>query len=265
MTKEDIFQKIPKAENLYVAYSMLTRLPYVHCDEESYNDQVFVFFDEADLKNFISEKQKEKIPLMGMKHEQKGLVFLWFQFFSLSVNAVVFISGTERLEMELEEIYPTPDFSKLPPQNRPFLNPALQLCGIYFMQELRRPVQPQERGNIRPLEEELIANIRKSKYLIPFQTQEEDPKKTGIPLLKGKNGDSLQPVFSDTLELGKLFRGKKFKFRVISFEQLGIFLAPQAKAYLLNPGGISLVLEREQLKRMGVVFKENPAKPAEEA
>ena len=201
---------------------------------------------------------------MGMRHEQKGLTFLWFQFYSLSINSVVVTAEGETLEIELSSLSKMPDFSKLPPQNQPVLNPALQLCGLYFMQELRRPVQPQERKNLRALEEELVVNLRKSKYLMPFQTQDDDPKKTGIPLLKAKNGDSLQPIFSDTLELGKLFKGKKYKYRLVPFEQLPVFLAPQAKAFLLNPGGISLPLDREQLKRMGAVFKEEgTAKPAE--
>ena len=49
--------------------------------------------------------------------------------------------------------------SKIEPAKRPLLNPTLELSGIYFMQELRRPVEKDQHGNLRELEEELIVNL----------------------------------------------------------------------------------------------------------
>ena len=45
------------------------------------------------------------------------------------------------------------------------------------MQELRRPVEKEEHKNLRALEEELIANIKKSQFLVAMERSEEEPKK----------------------------------------------------------------------------------------
>lgn len=63
------------------------------------------------------------------------------------------------------------------PAKRPLINPTLQLSGIYFMQELRRPVEKEEHKNLRALEEELIANLKKSHFLVAMERDEENPKK----------------------------------------------------------------------------------------
>ena len=72
------------------------------------------------------------------------------------------------------------------------------------MQELRRPVEKEEHKNLRALEEELIANIKKSQFLVAMERSEEEPKKINIPYLKNKDGQILQPVFSDIMEFEKL-------------------------------------------------------------
>ena len=98
---------------------------------------------------------------------------------------------------------------KMEPAKRPVLNPALQLSGIYFMQELRRPVEKEEHKNLRALEEELIANIKKSQFLVAMERNEEEPKKINIPYLKNKDGQILQPVFSDIMEFEKFAKRQK--------------------------------------------------------
>ena len=96
------------------------------------------------------------------------------------------------------------------------MNPTLELSGIYFMQELRRPVEKEQHGNLRELEEELLVNMRKSQYLVAMEVNEEDPKQIRIPYLKNKNEEILQPVFTDVMELEKFTKGRSFgllKFR----------------------------------------------------
>ena len=110
---------------------------------------------------------------------------------------MIWADGEDRTEVDLTDIARQADFSKLEPAKRPLFNSTLQLSGIYFMQELRRPVKKEERKNMRELEEELIANLVKSDFLIAMDKDPEDPHKVNIPFLKNKEGDVLQPAFSD--------------------------------------------------------------------
>lgn len=245
---EEAVKEIRGRENIYVLYSQVTKLPYVTCGEETYNDQAWFFAEEEGLKEFGKQKLDEKILLMGMKYEKKDFPRMYALLYSIGVNSLIWNRDGEQVEIELEEIVPQPDFSKIPEEKRPLLNSTLQLSGIYFMQELRRPVEKEQHINLRQKEEELLANLKRAEYLVALNPPGEDPKKISIPYLKDKNGKILQPVFTDVMEFEKFGKGKKLRVVKIPFEKLPGILMEQAEAVAVNPMGFNLVLNREQIK-----------------
>ncbi len=252
MTKEMAARELQTSSRLYVAYHTATKLPYVTCDEESYNDQVWIFASEEGLKKFAQEKFKEKILLAGTRFEKKDLNRLYATLYAIDANAIVYVKGDEQVEVELTAVARQADFSKMEESHRPLFNPALQLCGIYFMQELRRPREKDEpRPNLRAQEEELIANLRKAQFLVPMEVSPEDAKKISVPYLKNKNGDILQPAFTDVLELERFTRGKKLRAAKVTFDKLPGLLIEQAKALVINPMGFNLILDRDMLGKIG--------------
>ena len=118
------------------------------------------------------------------------------------------------------------------------------------MQELRRPVVKEEHKNLRELEEELIVNLKKSQFLVAMEVDKENPKKINVPYLKNKEGQILQPVFSDVMEYEKFARGKKFRLAKIPFAKLPEILNTQAEAMVFNPLGFNLILNKEQFKKI---------------
>ena len=224
--------------------------PYVTCDEESFNDQAWVFSTEEGIKEFGKKKLEDKILLMGMKYEKKYFPRFYGTLYAIGVNTVIWADGEDRTEVDLTDIAKQADLSKLEPAKRPLFNSTLQLSGIYFMQELRRPVKKEERKNMRELEEELIANLLKSDFLIAMDKDPEDPHKVNIPFLKNKEGDVLQPAFSDIMEFEKFAKGKKLRAARVPFAKLPDVLIPQAKAMVVNPMGINLILDKEQLNKI---------------
>ena len=46
ISKEDAIKELQNRDMVYVAYSQFTKLPYVKCDEETFNDQAW-----KELKN----------------------------------------------------------------------------------------------------------------------------------------------------------------------------------------------------------------------
>lgn len=129
---------------------------------------------------------EDKILLMGMRFSKKDYPRLYGTFYAIGVNTVVWVDGEDKIEIDLPDIAKQADMSKIEPAKRPLLNPTLELSGIYFVQELRRPVEKDQHGNIRELEEELIVNLKKSEYLVAMNVDPEDPKKINIPYLKNK-------------------------------------------------------------------------------
>ena len=49
---EETIKEIQGRENIFVAYSQTTKLPYVTCGEESFNDQAWFFTEEEAIKEF---------------------------------------------------------------------------------------------------------------------------------------------------------------------------------------------------------------------
>lgn len=250
ITIQEAVKELQTREHFFVAYSQATKLPYVICDEESYNDQAWIFATEEEIKEYGKKKAGEKILLMGMRYERKDFPRFYGTLYAIGVNSVVWNDGDEQIEVELEKIAKQADFSNLEPAKRPLLNPTLQLSGIYFMQELRRPVEKSERKNLRELEEELLVNLRKSEYLAALDVNEEDPKKINVPYLKGKDGKILQPIFSDITEYEKFARGKKLRVVKVPFTKLPGLMIQQAENYVINPMGFNLILSKEQINKI---------------
>ena len=46
ISKEEAIKELQNRETVFVAYSQATKLPYVKCDEETYNDQAWIFSTE---------------------------------------------------------------------------------------------------------------------------------------------------------------------------------------------------------------------------
>ena len=54
---EEAVKELQARETVFVAYAQTTRLPYVTCGEETYNDQVWFFADEESVKEFGKKKK----------------------------------------------------------------------------------------------------------------------------------------------------------------------------------------------------------------
>lgn len=250
ISKEEAIKELQTREMVYVAYSQATKLPYVKCDEESYNDQAWIFSTEEQIKEFGKQLLEDKILLMGMRYAKKDYPRLYGTFYAIGINSVVWVDGEDKIEIDLPDIAKQADLSKLEPAQRPLLNPTLQLSGIYFMQELRRPVEKDQHGNIRELEEELIVNLRKSEFLLAMDVDPENPKKINIPYLKNKKDEILQPVFTDVMELEKFTKGRKLRIAKVPFNKLPDLMIQQAIAYAVNPMGFNLILTKEQMTKI---------------
>ena len=251
ITEQEAIKELQTRDEIFVAYSQATKLPYVICDQESFNDQVWVFATEEEIKAFGKKKLEDKILLMGMKYEKKDYPRFYGTLYALGVNSVVWVDGENQIEVELTRIARQADFSQLEPKKQPLFNSTLQLSGIYFMQELRRPIKKEERTvNLREMEEELIVNLKKSEYLVAMNVDPEDPKKINIPYLKNKKGDILQPVFTDVMELEKFTKGQKLRIAKVPFAKLPELMIDKAMAYAVNTLGINHILNQEQLNKI---------------
>ena len=256
LNNQTAIKAVREREDLFVLYSQATRLPFVTCDEESFNDQAWLFASEDEVKAFGKEQAEKKFATAGMKYNKKNFGQLYGMLFAIGVNTVVWVEGESRQEIELTKLAAKPDYSKIEAAKRPLLNASLQLSGIYFMQEMRRPVSMEEHqeNGIQALEEELLVNLRRSEYYLPMLADPSAPndrKKMRFPIMKNeKTGKTMQPAFTDILELQKFAQGKKLQMLKLPFAKLMEALVPNVDSYAINPLGFNLVLTKEQLEKL---------------
>ena len=260
--KRLVIRNLLETKEIYTAFARATNLPYVVCDPETFNDQIYVFTKEEDVKSYVKQQAEQGIGLMGVRTFKQQYLNFFSTLVSLGVNAIVLCDEGE-MELDLNEIVKQPDYSQIPKEQRPLMNPQLQLTAIYFLQELRRPGKIEEKNNIRELDEELSANLARAEFLCPVEfepleeRQDESKRKFRFMLLKNKEGATYQPLCTDALEFKKFGKGNaNIRPLKIPFAKLEKTLMKEAKGYVLNPQGFNLPLMREQLplirRRFGI-------------
>ena len=65
--KKFLVRSIQKKKELIVAFCAYTNMPFVVCDPESYNDQIWLFDTEAQLQAFAKPYSEKMILLRGIK------------------------------------------------------------------------------------------------------------------------------------------------------------------------------------------------------
>lgn len=247
-----VIKKLQNLEEMFVVYSGVTRMPFATCDEETFNDQVWIFADQDKVQEFVKGYVEKKMPLIAVKVKNAEAPMFYTNLFAMGINEIVYQDGEAQHKLELTSVVRMPNYDKIPEAQRPILNPALQLTAIYFLQELRRPGAEPNKALLKELEEEMSANLVKSTFLMPLDVQKGEDGKENIRILyvQNKEGKRFQPIFSDTGELMKHYRNKQDKHKLIlaKFEQLPTYLIKEVDGYVLNPEGINLVLKKEQIE-----------------
>ena len=260
-----IMRKIRNREDMYVAFCVYTNMPFVTCDPDTFNDQIWIFETEQLFRNFAASYTEKKIRLQAAKVLKQSFLPFYSTLYLIGVNELVYVNEGGTFHVDLEKVVPKPDYSKK--KQPPLVNAALQLTGLYFGQEAGRPVPPEQK-NLRDLQEELAADMVRARYIAAVEPGPGDEpleqkirsSNFRVILLKGSNGDVFQPLFTDMNECQKFLRGKKQAATLqLPFPALERILSKDAKGFMLNPAGFHLVMSRELLKQLAPQAAQNPA------
>lgn len=222
---------------MFVYVSPCTRMPFVYCDPESFDDEVLLFRSQETAKEASKDFLEKKIPLQLAKLENNQFLAFYSSLYSMGVNELCLDKGSEKeTKLQLNELVRRPDDSQIPEGKVRVENPELMLTALYFMQELRKSAKPQITPQVREMEEELMAHFRKGTYIMAVQD------KNMVPFLKLKNGDAYQPIFTDIGEFQKFNREKKFRTVVVPYAKLSAIVQSPAKGICINPNGVNIIL-----------------------
>lgn len=254
-------KKIQGLKEIIILCFQPTKMPYVECDPETFDDLVHMFSNEKEAEDFVKEYRELQHPVALMKIPQQHAPMVISSFYSFGANAVVFHDNGTKTCLQLEEVVKKPRVFEEQKKNDklPLINPSLQLSIIYFMEEMYRKVE-HDMDRIHELEEEMVANLIRSKYIVASKAANEDEKfdpknpnqKRVINYIKDKEEQVFLPVFSDVGEFQRFYKEKAngMGMLVMPFQNLKNHVLADTKAILLNPAGNNLRIAPEQLHNL---------------
>ena len=163
----------------------------------------------------------------------------------LGVNCILVNQGTPvEIPIQLDEIIRR----KEPEEEGKMLieNPQLHLTALYFMQAVRKAQKVELTEELKALHEEMMVHYQRGTYIIPVKEQ------AGTLVMKQKNGQVFQPVFTDIQEYKKFLsmqKEKGIKSAVLPSEKIPGLLAPETAGVVVNPFGVNLQLQIRREKQ----------------
>ena len=243
--KKNTLPLLRHAEMIYVLMSACTKMPYVICDEETYDDEVLVFLNEQAAKQEAVRLLQKGEPVQVVSVKNESFLAFYISLLPIGVNCLRVNKGTKiETAVQLDELIRRPGGDQLPEGQIRVENPELHLTALYFAQQFRKKREGGITEELKDLNEEMLAHFRRGKYIVAVQKEGQQ-----IPILKEKDGQMYQPLFTDVQEFNKFNKKKNLKAAIIEFANLPKFLAPEAKGVIINPNAVNIKLDMARPKQ----------------
>ena len=102
--KKELLMRLGHDADIFALISLCTREPYVVCDEETFDDEVFLFLDEEEAKKEAAKLAEEKVPVTVAKINGKDMLVFFTGLYTLGVNALVVTDKGEKASMQISDI-----------------------------------------------------------------------------------------------------------------------------------------------------------------
>ena len=233
----ETLQSLRTPGELYVIMSGATKLPFVVCNPETFDDEILLYHREEDAKNKAKELTEAHYLAGVAKLVDDQLLAFYTSLYLMGVNGLSVNVGTDQEKrVQLKDLVVRQNMKEAGEGKMIVENPEMHLTAIYLMQELRHQTGGEVTDQIKELQEELLAHYQKGTFLISVQ---EDGQ---IPVLKQKDGSMYQPIFTDILEFRRFAGDKKLKMLAIPSAKIPEALIPDARGVVINPLGVNVQL-----------------------
>lgn len=244
MNKTVILNLLKISKEIYCIMSEATRMQYVQCNPETFDDEILIFLnlDEANekAKELMQEGNQVKVISVPLKH----LLGFYSSLYPIGIDCLrVKMQYEPETVIRLDELITRPSEKELPPIQKRIENPAFHLTALYFMQLIKSKNVKERQEEAKELSEELTAHFVKGTYIMAVQP---DGK---IPLLHKKMGEesvAFQPVFTDMAEFMKFNMNKQFNPLIMEMKKIPEVMVKEAKGVIVNPVGVNLVMGVEK-------------------
>lgn len=235
--KMELLKQLQNAEAIYTLISDYTRMPYVVCDEETFDDEVFVFFDEETVKKEAERLIEAGNPIHIAKVTHEFLLPFYTSLYPIGVNCMRINKGTDaETTIQHNELIKRQEQNETPEGLKRIENPELHLTALYFTQEFCKHPKEEMSEELATVYEELKVHFERGEYIVAADGEK------GIPMLKQESGRAFLPVFTDIQEFLKFNREKKFTPGILQADKIPDLLTEDITGVTINPFGVNVIL-----------------------
>ena len=235
--KTETLIKLKEFREIYALISPLTKNPYIVCNPETFDDEVYVFYKEDAAKVEMENLRRKMQPVQVVRIDQKARLGYFINLLTIGANAIVVNKNRDtEISVQVNELVKkkieTDDEKK-----QPIENPELHLTALYFMQELRRGTKAEMTQELKELYEEMIAHLQKGRFILPVKEDKQ------LILLKQKDDRIFVPIFTDIQEFTRFLqtrKGEVIQPMVVQADKLPGFVKDSIAGVVLNPFGVNV-------------------------
>ncbi len=233
-----ILSMLRYAKELYVIMSDYTRMPYVYCAPNTYEDEVFLYFREEDARFAAKKMDDSGEPIYLSKIEERSRLYFFTALYTMGIDALLVDRWLQtETFLKLSDLVTRPKTEDLPPGKLRIENPQLHLTSMYFLQEYRKNPGRRMTKELLELNEEMMAHFHKGRYLVAAQGRQ------GLAILRQNSGHIYQLLFTDFQEFHKFNADGEYRMAVLEGGDIAEQLPPESSGVVLNPSGINLLLD----------------------
>lgn len=239
--KVELVKKVQQAENMYTLISEYTKMPYVVCDEKTFDDEMFLFFSSE-----AAAKEAERLvaagnPVRVGTVENQYLLDFFSGLFPIGINCLCIDKGTDtETSIQLNELIRRANPEEGGEEKAKVENPEFHLTALYFTQEYRKNPQAGMSEELNAIYEEMQAHFAKGEYIVAT----EEGK--GIPMLKHKDGKTFLPLSTDFHEFRKMNYEGKMGAVVVKAGKISELMTDEVTGVAINPFGVNILLNWEK-------------------
>ncbi len=236
---DQIIHEIQTCDTLWTTYSPRTRNHYVDFVQ---GRPVAFLFSEKEYCDTYCEHMKEdsNVTVGAAECSKEDRLQLFADYHRSGFEAVIADNGKRYLFIPLEDLINIPDYSSVPLEKRPIINPQL-VCSA------DRLFQCIENNTITPDKElNLLVDTYRAKFLIPVQGEIEGSSIT-LPTLERSDGAKVVPFFTDIGELRKFDKEENYRVAITEFKQIEE-ICGNDEIVVINPLGFNFTIDKNTVE-----------------
>ena len=234
-TYRDILTEIQTGEVLYSAFSPRTRGHFVDYVEGI--PSAFLFSEKQYCEDFCRH-MKESGHTVGIAECKKdSRLSMLSDYHRSGIESVLIDNGKAHILVPLGDLINVPDFSKMPENQRPVINPTFVCSANRFFQCIEnKTVTPDKEINF-------LSDAYNARYIIPIEGKLEN-NKVNIPSIGRNDGEKVIPFFTDINEYRKLDPDSKFNPLPVTFAHIEN-LCSEGETVVINPFGFNFTITKK--------------------